>query len=412
MANKLKLLLMVLLVGLMSIACQERENGVNPEVQPVENAGPVIYEETFEGPLPLYQAHNTDFGAPHSLAVVTDPVYRGARSARFELRDTDPMVSDGTRAEVTVVKDAVKEEMWYSFAVLFPSAGYEFDSEKEIISQWHQLPDAHLGEGSQSPPTYLVIQHDKFNLNIGYSRAQVSEGVDEDKARSFDLGPVTKDVWHEFVFHFIHSIHAQGLVEVWHNGTQVVRHFGGNMYNNVDPPKWKLGIYKWQWNHEDTTDTRERILYYDNIKVGNQKATLADMTPATSPGTNTDPPGPAADFSFTFVNADSDQDIVPFTTGALMTQNLVGGGKITIRAETKLKQVGSVKFVLKGGMNHEFVDNEPPYTLFGDDGRGNYADSIYLQPGSYNLKLTPYAGPNASGKGQPTASTSFTIKKY
>jgi hypothetical protein len=414
MANKLNLLLTALLLGSMSLSCgeNEKEDAVNPGGNPVKPAGTVIFDEDFEGPLPFSQAQNTEFGAAHSFAIVTDPVYQGTRSARFQLKDTDPMISDGTRAEVTVVKDSVKAEMWYAFAVFFPSNGFAPDSPKEIISQWHQLPDTHLGENAQSPATHLVIEQDKFILGIGYNKALISDGVNPDNHKDYDLGPVTKDTWHEFVFHFIHSIHAEGLVEVWHNGINVRTHLGGNMYNNVDVPKWKLGIYKWQWNGEGTTDTRERILYFDNIRVGNAKATLADMSPATSPDPDNKVPAVPAEFSFTFVNAQTDTDISSFTNRALLSQNIVGTKEITIRAESELSPIGSMRFILKGEMNHEFVDNDPPYSLFGDDGSGNYYTGMELEPGRYTLQVTPFSKADGLGKELPEYNTTFNIKQY
>jgi Polysaccharide lyase len=414
MVNKLNLFLTALLLVGMSFSCKDndREDAVTPVVDPVEPARAVLFEETFEGPMPFSQAQNTAFGAAHSLVIVTDPVYQGTHSARFQLRDTDPMISDGTRAEVTVIKDSVKEEMWYSFAVLFPANGFVPEPENEVISQWHQLPDTHLGENAQSPATHLLVEKDRFILGIGYNKALVSDGVNRDNHKDYDLGPVTKDTWHEFVFHFIHSIHAEGLVEVWHNGEKVRTHQGGNMYNNVDMPKWKLGIYKFQWNGEGTTDTHERILYIDNIRVGNARATLADMSPATAPDKEVKPPAAPNGYSFTFVNAQTDADILSFTNSAILSQNVVGTGEITIRAETKIPEIGSMRFTLKGEMKHEFIDNEPPYTMFGDDGSGNYFNSRQLEPGSYTLRVTPFSKADGNGKELPEFTTTFRIQQY
>jgi hypothetical protein len=129
-------------------------------------AGNSLFAETFEGPTPFAAVENTDFGTPYSFSVVSRPVYKGSKSARFELRDTDPMVSNGTRAEVTVVKDAVQREMWYSFAVYFPADDFAPDTKTEIISQWWQAGDNHLGEANSSPATALRIQNDRFILVI------------------------------------------------------------------------------------------------------------------------------------------------------------------------------------------------------------------------------------------------------
>lgn len=240
-----------------------------------------IFEETFEGPRPLATVHKKEFGAPHAFTLVDTPVFQGRRAARLELRDTDPMVSNGTRAEVTIVKDAVEKEMWYSFAVLFPSEGFEKDRQTEIISQWWQSGDKHLGEANTSPATALRIKSDRFILDTGFNGGLVSRGVEPESRRKIDLGPVTKEVWHQFVFHFVHSYQSEGLIEVWHNGNKILSHAGGNMYNNVALPKWKLGIYKWKWNEEDTTDTHRRVLYYDNIRVGNKSTSLTAISTGT-----------------------------------------------------------------------------------------------------------------------------------
>ena len=39
-----------------------------------------------------------------------------------------------------------------------------------------------------------------------------------------------------------------------------------------------MGVYKWKWNGSETTNTTKRVLYFDNVRAGNGKATLAEMT--------------------------------------------------------------------------------------------------------------------------------------
>ena len=418
MNKKLNPYLSLLLLGVCTTSCQEpaweeaASEGLEATegISIVENASTssIVFAETFEGPAPLYNAHNADFGKSHSFTVVSSPVYKGDKAGCFKLKATDPQLNNGTRAEVTVVKEAVKKEMWYSFAVLFPAAGYQIDAQKEIISQWHQMADVHLGEKPQSPATHLVIRNDQFILDTGYNANKVSDGVDPDKRKSFNLGPVSKDIWHSFVFHFVHSYKSDGLIEVWHNGTKMITHKGGNMYNSVDMPKWKLGIYKWKWNGEATTDTKKRILYYDNIKVGSSKATLAEMTPATP----TNDADTSTGDTFTFVNAETDKDIMTVTNGALIRQYALGTKKISIRANPRDPKVKSVKFVLKGPKDHAYTDNGKPYALFGDDENGNYYYGNYLPLGDYTLRVTPYAESAGKGKAGTTFTATFTIKKY
>jgi hypothetical protein len=244
--------------------------------------GPLLFSEDFEGDKPFSLASNVKGIRATSYAFMTvdEPVFRGKKAGRFELRYSDPIVSNGKRAEVSVVGSSNHKERWYSFAVFFPAEHYAYDSENEIISQWHQSPDRHLGEGSQSPATALRIRKDRFILDTGYNENKVSDGVHKDKRKRIDLGIIEKNVWHEFVFHFVHSYEKDGLIEVWHNGKHVLTHKGGNMYNNVKLPYWKLGVYKAIFKR-GPTDVEKRILYYDNIRVGNENATFEVMSPSS-----------------------------------------------------------------------------------------------------------------------------------
>ncbi|MGV3640275.1 MAG: polysaccharide lyase [Adhaeribacter sp.] len=413
MTNKLNLFFLFFLALLAS--CEEQEltekalEGLSATAD--SHVNPVIFSENFEGPAPFCQAHNTDFGKSHSFAVVNSPVFKGDKAGRFKLKASDPMVSSGTRAEVTVIKDGVQKEMWYSFAVLFPADGYDRDSGRETISQWHQMSDVHLGEKPQSPATFLGVRNDRFILDTGYNTKKVSSGVVPGKRESYDLGPVTKDTWHGFVFHFIHSYQSEGLIEIWHNGKKILRHTGGNMYNSEDMPKWKLGIYKWKWNGEGTSDTRKRILYYDNIKAGSAKASLSEMTPeqGDNPGSQTGQVGN----QYTIVDAETERDLMPLTNKeALLIQNVLKTKKFTVRANLADPRVTGVKFVLKGARNHTYVDDEKPFALFGDDGKGNYYYGSILPTGRYSVYIIPYFKPGAKGKSGPEHKASFVIKKY
>jgi hypothetical protein len=173
-------------------------------------------------------------------------------------------------------------------------------------------------------------------------------------------------------------------------------------------PKWKLGIYKWKWNGDGTTDTHKRILYYDNIKVGTKKAAYADMIPGN---THEGPDLPGN--TFTFVNAETDTDIMTVADkAALLIQDVLGTKKINVRANPRNPLAGSVKFVLKGPRDHTFLDNKKPFALFGDDGQGNYYYGDYLPLGVYTLRVTPYSEPKGQGKTGTTFQISFRINKY
>lgn len=224
----------------------------------------LIYKETMEGLTPFSTAHDLDVGTwPYALQFYSSPAFRGVKAARFEIRKDQPLVANGKRSEVTIIKGSlgkITNNAWYSFAVYFPSAGYEYDNEREVINQWYQ---------SGSPATSLRTRRDRILLETGNTPAT---------RKQFDLGPIVKNRWHTFVFHFIHSYYSDGLVEVWLNGTKKLTYKGGNMYNDV-LPKWKVGLYKSAFKY-GTSAVSRRIIYFDNIKVGNEKSTYTTMNPA------------------------------------------------------------------------------------------------------------------------------------
>ncbi|MBJ6118252.1 polysaccharide lyase [Pontibacter sp. BT310] len=207
---------------------------------------------------------STDYG----FKLVENPVHHGTRAGRFELRDSDPMIHRGTRSELFVIDRITSKERWYSFAALFPSEGYANDASNELISQWHQ---------SGSPPISLRISNGRFYLRVLHHS-------DDSAWERIDIAPVTKDVWHEFVFHIIHSDGKDALIEVWHNGRQLITYRGRNQFKEKEMPYWKVGIYKAKWN-KSKTDTSLRIYYIDDIKVGDEYADLSDMT-SSSPNSH------------------------------------------------------------------------------------------------------------------------------
>ena len=207
----------------------------------------LVFNETFEGEKSFSGAHRIETGYwDYALQYVTNPVHNGNKSARFEIREDQPLVKNGKRAEVTIIKGLPGNNMWYSFAIYFPSEGFSKDSKREAINQWYQ-------EGS--PATSLRVSKDRIFLETG---------SEKENRKKIDICFVTKNTWHEFVFHFIHSYGSDGLIEVWNNGKQVIEHQGGNMYDNV-LPKWKIGIYKASFKY-GTSDVKKRVLFVDNIK--------------------------------------------------------------------------------------------------------------------------------------------------
>lgn len=219
----------------------------------------IIYQENCDGSS-LFSTYVKKQTATSYAITQSTNCYSATKSARFELRDTDPEVQSGTRSEI-VFPEATNLNRWYSFAVYFPKDGYAKDYSDEVISQWHQ-------GGSLTPALCLRTKNDILYLRV--------LGVWK------SLGTIVKDTWQPYVLRVKHAADNTGVVEIWRDGKLILSFKGANMYKvagEVHNPNWKLGIYKSAWNGTKTTGTKKRVIYFDNIKLGGESATYAQMAP-------------------------------------------------------------------------------------------------------------------------------------
>lgn len=220
----------------------------------------IIYKENCDGPTLFAKYAKKQAATSYAITQVSDKCYSGIASARFELRDTDAEVQSGTRAEI-VFPMITNLDRWYSFAIYFPKDGYLKDDADEVISQWHQ-------GGGKTPALCLRTRNDILYLRV--------LGVWK------SLGAIVKDTWQAYVLHVKHSSGSTGLVEIWKDGKPFFTYKGPNMYKvggDIKNPNWKLGIYKSTWNSTAKTKTTKRVLYFDEIKMGNEKVTYNEMAP-------------------------------------------------------------------------------------------------------------------------------------
>ncbi|SFF97199.1 polysaccharide lyase [Pontibacter chinhatensis] len=411
MNSRFKYILMPLLVGTITMSCEKEElEDMTPtaelgtEATDLATSANLIFNETFEsgnGFSGIKHQSSTNYG----FSVVSNPAFEGSKAGRFELRDTDAEASGGTRTEFLFPEDTRAKEGWYSFAGYFPSSDYADEKSRDIITQWHQ------GGGSGSPHTVLVVENGEFIMHVGEAR--------------LPLGKMTKNVWHKFVIHMVHSGGSDGLIEVWLNDKKVASRSGATIKSGYELPRWKVGIYKWDWNGSETTNTKKRVWYIDNVKLGNSKASLSEMSsgsgsgsgsvtePAPSPSEPSSPdagtsaPSSSADISgFTLIDSHYEKGVMPITNGAQISLSQLEYTKLNVQANTS-SSVESVKFELSGAQSKTFTDNAAPFALHGDDGKGNFYYGNWNPPaaGTYTLKATPYK----NGQAGTPVSVTFTI---
>jgi hypothetical protein len=391
----------------------ETDSELNASVS-TKAIGNLIWSDNLEGSSYFTSVPSVQTSTSYAITTASNPVYQGYKSARFELRDTDPENHSGTRTEISF-DDATNLNRWYSYALYAPSAYYKYDADDEIITQWHQ-------GGGLTPALCLRVKSDKL-----YIRILGSTWV--------ELGAFDKDAWHAYVMHIKHSSGSDGLIEIWKDGVKILNRSGANMYKvegDLHNPNVKMGIYKSDWNGSGTTATNIRVLYLDDIKIGNENATYADMVPTkngtTTPTTPTDGSSdgsttlPVTDpttststlsvTDFKLVNSETEKDVVSITNGATISLSALRVSKANIRAVVG-STTSSVKFELSGTQSKSYTDSDAPYALHGDSGSGNFYYGNWNPPalGTYTLKATPYSANKASGTAGAAKTITFTIVK-
>jgi hypothetical protein len=111
--------------------------------------------------------------------------------------------------------------------------------------------------------------------------------------------------------------------------------------------------------------------------------------------------------NFTLVNAGTNTDIMPLTDGLQISQSMVQGLSLSVRANTNPSVVGSVFLKISGPVNRTITENVAPYALFGDR-NGNY-NGRNLPVGNYTLEATPYSQSNRRGTAGSTTTIQFSI---
>ncbi|PSR52340.1 hypothetical protein AHMF7605_01780 [Adhaeribacter arboris] len=416
---KTKLLLSISLLSLFTAAC-ETEELVQPETvakSEVELTGAsnVTSVDSYRSNLMVEQRFESSVMSPfnkqvytsHGFAISGATARTGSKSVRLELRKADNKL----RSEILLPAET-SSNRWYGFSMNLPSGYWQNSMNSDtwdIIAQWHAMEDR--GEPARFPPIALVVSKGRLNVVMYWATRASNTNSSISGKKVFDLGPVIKDKWLDFVFHINFSHQSDGVMEVWLNGTKVVSFRGPNSYNDNEYPYFKTGIYKREWG-----SISKRALFIDDIRTATGSASYKDVAPSGSGSSNPNPPVEEEEdggtsgqklTSFTLINADTDRDIMTISNGATIDLSNLGTRNLNVRANTYPAAVGSVGFALTGAHSLTTAQTGKPYALFGDSG-GNY-NTWQAVTGSYTLKGTPYTGANKSGTAGTPLSVSFKI---
>lgn len=212
--------------------------------------------------------------------IITDSVtFNNKKSVRFEVDVHNYLGEKGIRSEFAFASET-HPERWYGLSIFAPQS-YLPDPEPEIVTQWHNNPDFKLAEGWLSPSLSMWVQNGHWITRTLWDTSRVTFQNMWQGQTAADLGPVEIGKWTNWVFHIKFSYKNDGLTEVYKNGKRVYLREGPNSFNDEQLPYWKVGIYKWVYKNHGIRSHKynRRVLYYNNIKKGNEHASLKDVSP-------------------------------------------------------------------------------------------------------------------------------------
>lgn len=210
-----------------------------------------------------------------SADLSTAPARAGKAALRFELRSTDSKL--GYRTELGQ-KPGTEKEGWYGFSNYFPG-DFVKDPMGETIAQFHSHPDLAKGESWRGPVFALFIEKDVYYLDLRNDANAVTTGVLP--VTRIELGPVTKDVWNDWVIHAKWAWDNTGVLEIWRDKKLILsRKNLPNCYNDATTPYLKIGLSKWGWGQKVTPGIDKRVYYIDELTIGNGSSSFASVDPA------------------------------------------------------------------------------------------------------------------------------------
>ncbi len=232
------------------------------------NTGPVIrdFEKgTLQG---WYREFAPRLGQPEppAVQVVPDPVQADNLVVRFELRQGDPKVNLGYRAELSeyAFKAPLHTDLWYAFRTFIPESWPNQDV-RCLIAQWHAWHDWPWGEALRSPVLGIEYRDSAFLIRLCHSdvKIQTDNSLRSNNKTVLYISDeyAQKGTWHNFVINVRWSPQEDGYLNIWIDGHQVVQYQGPIGYNDALGPYFKMGIYR-----DDVPDPF--VLYHDAYRRG------------------------------------------------------------------------------------------------------------------------------------------------
>lgn len=197
-----------------------------------------------------------------SLTQAGEPVRAGDHAARFELDRNDPGSTGGPRAELS--GEVLTGEHWYGFSIYLPDS-WAPDRAAEIVTQWH-----HTGL-TGSPPLAIETQGGNWRVSQNWDGHEVDTPV----------GAYETGKWTDWVVHITWSSGNDGRLQIWKDGEPVPGFEDKRGQNSWDDEKayMKVGIYKWPWGQGQESDTDNRVMFHDEVRIADASGSYEQVAP-------------------------------------------------------------------------------------------------------------------------------------
>ena len=253
---------------------------------------PVIFRDDFQsgqfGKWRFSENDNYEIARedPGRIRIVDAPGLSGGRKAvRFAVR----RAPDSFRSEISLPHEPGFQERWYGARILVPK-DWVFDPSRavDIVLQWHAIPG---NWRATFPNLEISIGNTNWFIRQSYGSAQTKPT----RTERILADPVRPGSWAAWVIHAKWAPGADGLLQIWKDGKQVLDLTGTNVYSTIGveyTPYLKTGIYHPEW-HLNKDGRRlafdnvkpvatNKVIYVTDVKIGNDRAGYTDVAPTRS----------------------------------------------------------------------------------------------------------------------------------
>src|SRR5205823_2959991 len=120
------------------------------------------------------------------------------------------------------------QDEWWAHSLMFPP-GY-VPPPVASVWNWGALFDFHNSSPGGGQPNFMVYAT-PTGLELHMAGGANTVNLPSDPGYySIAIGPITKNVWYDFVYHVKWSSGSDGLFQAWLNGRQVMNYSGPNLY--------------------------------------------------------------------------------------------------------------------------------------------------------------------------------------